>query len=1344
LGEPGIGKSDSIRRIEASERTKSEPECRFLSFDLRGYGSEDRLIRDVFANAIVEAWVRGNGLLHLFLDSLDEGLLRIDTLATILATEISKLPVERLRLRITCRTANWPNTLETRLKDRWGKQVVSIYELAPLRRRDVEECLRGNHIAFDRFFAEVDRLHAVPLAIKPITLNFLLNTYMRSGRFPSDPVELYLEGCRILCDELNANRRETGFVGALPSDQRLAIAMRLAAVTIFANRDAIWTGPDSGEVQDEDVSVRAIAGGYESAQGGAVAVTEATVGETLGTGLFSSRGIHRMGWAHQTYAEFLAARYVFEHNMKFEQVKSLIMHSGDTEERLVPQLNQTAAWLSRMIPDISQEIVRRDPELLLLSDVSAGSAQDREALVSSLLDLMARDKMVPYNFSIRSHLGKLKHPNLSPQLRPYLKQSRAGDFSKHLAIDIARECQVIDLSDDLVTLALDKSQPLPVRINAGYATARIGTDGAKSRLRPLVTENSEEDTQDELKGCALSATWPTFLNAKELFRNLTPRKDRSLFGAYFAFVTTELPKHLKSADLIDALSWVEKAAGPEEDFAGLAGAIIFRAWEDLEDEGIADALARAVLVILRAHHGFPHLPPQRGDKLSQFFEQLSTDERKRRFLLQAILPCMGDSPAAAPFHLVFCQPPLVLRQDASWLLTLLKASQNPATKQVLAEIIPRVVDWQDRAQFEEVLTACASEAVLATTLSWLIKPVELNSPVAQSLKAQYLQEKEWQGNAFTRPLVTPPPQERINRSLERIEKGEIDAWVPLCMDLTLEPTSSHYKNEFEPSLTTQPGWKAAAPTIRSRILDAAKKYIETHVPRKEEWLGTKTFHRRDFSGYKAFQLLFEELREFLTGLENTVWRKWAAVILAYPTYKQSDELISAQLIGLAYRHASSEILSTLKALIEWEIVDSQHIPIIRRVAASWDSAIEETVLDKARDPALNSLSLGSLLDLLLSQESREARVFAESLITLDALSRPDTSERAVVAARVLIARAQDCGWGIVWPLISQKPAFGREVLQGIYYSPGRATALPDRLDETSLGELYVFLVRQYGSGINDAGFSGFVGPLHNITLLREGVLNALKIRGTPEAVEVLGGLVRDLPEQKWLKFQLLEAQAITRQRTWSAPKPREILSLGENSQSRLVQSGQQLLAAILQSLEGLQEKLHAEVPLVQFLWTPTKDGGWRPLYEDKLSDYLKIHLDDDLAKRGIILNREVRIHAGQRTDIHVDATVRNKHGDTFDLLTAIVEVKGSWNRDLESAMEVQLVDKYLRDRCRFGMYVVAWFSSDLWDRTDNRWRENSTLTMAEAKLHFEEQARKLSDGTRTIKAFVLDLHLRKP
>ena len=74
--------------------------------------------------------------------------------------------------------------------------------------------------------------------------------------------------------------------------------------------------------------------------------------EVLDTGLFSSRGLNRMGWAHQTYAEFLAAWYLFHHEVPMTKINTLILSSQEPDRKLIPQLHETAAWLASMRLDV--------------------------------------------------------------------------------------------------------------------------------------------------------------------------------------------------------------------------------------------------------------------------------------------------------------------------------------------------------------------------------------------------------------------------------------------------------------------------------------------------------------------------------------------------------------------------------------------------------------------------------------------------------------------------------------------------------------------------------------------------------------------------------------------------------------------------------------------------------------------------------------------------------------------------------------------------------------------------------------------------------------------------------
>ena len=116
LGEPGIGKSFAL--TEALNQTKIvSPSARIVRINLGTYGEEGRLINDVFQSTEFKEWSTNGGELHLFLDSFDECLMRIDTLGSVLKEMLAKLVrVQGLFFRITSRTAEWRSTLESAMR----------------------------------------------------------------------------------------------------------------------------------------------------------------------------------------------------------------------------------------------------------------------------------------------------------------------------------------------------------------------------------------------------------------------------------------------------------------------------------------------------------------------------------------------------------------------------------------------------------------------------------------------------------------------------------------------------------------------------------------------------------------------------------------------------------------------------------------------------------------------------------------------------------------------------------------------------------------------------------------------------------------------------------------------------------------------------------------------------------------------------------------------------------------------------------------------------------------------------------------------------------------------------
>jgi len=212
--------------------------------------------------------------------------------------------------------------------------------------------------------------------------------------------------------------------------------------------------------------------------------------------------------------------------------------------------------------------------------------------------------------------------------------------------------------------------------------------------------------------------------------------------------------------------------------------------------------------------------------------------------------------------------------------------------------------------------------------------------------------------------------------------------------------------------------------------------------------------------------------------------------------------------------------------------------------------------------------------------------------------------------------------------------------------------------------------------------------------------------------------------------------------SWKPPKPEYILELIKNQEKRLIESGDQLIEVLIESLMVLEKKLHDETPASRDIWdlVNRKKKLYRPIYEDELSDYVKRHLSEDIGQRGIVLGRESRIHRGEETDIHVDAL--KEEGDFFEPISAIIEVKGCWNEELDTAMKSQLKDRYLKDNnCTHGIYLIGWFNCDHWDTDDRNYKESPKINIEEARKKYSTQASELSDSSIQIYAFVLDARL---
>lgn len=406
----------------------------------------------------------------------------------------------------------------------------------------------------------------------------------------------------------------------------------------------------------------------------------------------------------------------------------------------------------------------------------------------------------------------------------------------------------------------------------------------------------------------------------------------------------------------------------------------------------------------------------------------------------------------------------------------------------------------------------------------------------------------------------------------------------------------------------------------------------------------------------------------------------------------------------------------------------------------------QVLLDQASTPVRKPRTRGQILQALLAHDAAGARGLAESLLQLPLPADPSGRELSVFVATALMEEAADAGWPVVWPALQADSEFGEQVVRRLSWNDRWADGTVHRLSEVAIADLYLWLARRYPHeedvrpvGVHAVEFRERVGDW------RDSLLGYLVRRGSPEGCDEVQRIAAELPHVEWLKWRVREAQEVTRHRTWTPPSIGELRALMRSPVQRLVQSPEQLLDVVMESLTRLEERLQqAEPPAAIDLWNEVRPNVFSPKNENQFSDYVARHLEWDLADRGVVVNREVVVRRRQRTDIRVSVSRVDGTEENSYPITVVIESKGCWNRaELDTAMEEQLCNRYMEEaRTRHGIYLVGWFKGDLWNQAERRRSDCPPYDIEEARRRFDQQAEALRGHGKYVRSFVMNTGLR--
>ncbi len=1353
LGAPGSGKSTVVKQVNICG-----PDLSHIQ-PLNTSNTDEGVIKAIKKSQKFKEWREGNyqKVFHLFLDSLDEALLHVPVLYNALREWLRDLKEEagdgfnNLRFRITCRTAVWDKSFTEELKalfdEKGGDQTnVFLYELAPLSQPQVREAAQTNDTDGDTFVEKIRHSQLVAMAINPITLNMLFEVFAE-GELAEDNLsksKIYRKGCQKLCSENDKEKFRSKAAGKLTSKTRFLIASRLAAYTTFGNQAGI---SKIGDNQTEQLlhPNQFLTDSFE-AEGEQIRINTEEFTEVVEhTSLFCATG-EGLGWSHKTYEEFLAAYHLNALCLPIDQLRQLFLSTEHQPYQVIPQLEETAVWLCSMNEEFLSAIIEIQPKLILRIEERSLDDAKKSIVVQTLLRQVSNQEEAT-GWHDKSFYTKLQHSQLDHQIKPYIEGKDENYLVRRMALEIAEACKVALAKEELWRVLEDKTEITNLRTHAAEALATVCDQHELTRLVPFGTEPQDEDTDDELKGTVLDIVYPKIVTTQTVIECLTDFKTDNLYGIYKAFIY-HLGEKIPEDDLKTAVSTFLRNEQiltfihtNEHDFDPLISSLVTRLWKSVEKDGIVNKLVELLIALAENHHPYPVV--QNADiRRKVGWEAIRLIDQDR---LWAIRMNPDQNVTLLSFS------------DWDWLVERLKQESDKAIKTKVSLLLRRIFSYDNLSlsQVEEILSLSETFPEFEEQFKGLINAVDLDSPEAQNNRLFYLENKKHEQRLIKqeKQQSRPSPQREIEKRFENMSKDGLQDWYAILYycSQSKKDQNKYYESPLEMDIGKWDVWNELPAELQEKVTRTAYLFFNS--------LKGNTYSASDFGNSrvtyaamydcKTLSLILAHDPGFIDQLDTDYFARWGALILwCYLDRYQPPLEAYIQLTTKYYENNRESFTVQLGLLLE-RMADGKNLipPKLERLSLFFDSETTGILLKIVDKKEISLEAKYCILSYMIVHQFAQVKGFiAEKTASLYQSSEEDDDLNEICGV-LMILHGDLFGWEEVLALLEKGAATsGKILLLAASYAHNREieSAVNGSMSPLQMGKLLAVLYQQFPTSEDPKHEVAYTpSPRDDIADVRNSCLSYLIQHGSVTSVNVLSALSESLPDETDLAWRLIDAKQNMRKNTWVWVKPAVLKELLQNANKRFVNNGNDLMEIVCQSLDRLGKKLHGETPAVQFLWNESKTAKKSTFThkdENPLSDFVKIHLEQDLKGRGIIAQREVEIKRstgmrdGERTDIYVSAIVPR----TQDIVQIVIETKGCWHDDLDTAMQNQLRDIYLKHHnANYGLYLVGWFYGNHFPVP----QKSGVRTIEDMRRNFEQQAFGLSTPIATLRSYVLDCSL---
>ncbi len=606
LGDPGAGKTTAFRH-------EAEHEGAF-------YATAREFIRGDCVPGPKDATV--------FIDGLDETRAGGGDPRTPLDKIVAQLrKLGHPRFRVSCRPVDWGLTDTSALRSILDGQRLRVLRLDPLGNDDIHDILNqlqeadGPDVDAADFVWQAEERGLGGLLDNPQSLQLLANV-VATGTWPASRTDLFEEACRRLAEEQNLEHIDaTGHSSApmLGADDMLQAAGRLSVLFLLTNAQAICR--HYAEKQKDDLALCDVKDASPEA-----------LSQALATKLFAVKAAGRFTPVHAHIAEYVGARYLSDVvegrtsgwgvGLPSARVVALLVgHDGE----VLFGLRGLAAWLAALCREARRALIDADP-IGVLAYGDAGGFDDADlanlihALAGKARQLLRQQWSVPA-------LGSMIRPRTIEVLRTLVADDDRSD-ARQAVVDLllrgVPHAAATPLAEsgrprteartfikELLCLVRDPAWWPRVRqtgLEAALDTVeRSGTgDDLVDELLQEIKEGQVHDPDNELRGGLLTTLYPHRIPPERVWDYVPVTANHNLIGLNFVFWFGRLEQNTQSADLpalLNGLSVTSSrslAARSEREFDKLVIRLLVRALDAHGKETPVSQLSKWIELAVRS------------------------------------------------------------------------------------------------------------------------------------------------------------------------------------------------------------------------------------------------------------------------------------------------------------------------------------------------------------------------------------------------------------------------------------------------------------------------------------------------------------------------------------------------------------------------------------------------------------------------------------------------------------------------------------------------------------------------------------------------------------------------